>query len=78
MPDMNLQKMKSVTVENIESSATETGKSSGASECNSFKKSSKYQVNGKIFMVEPVFQECGNKTIGSILVKLMQTDAENT
>lgn len=43
-----------------------------------FEKASKYQVDGKVFMVEPVFQKSGNETIGTILVKLMQSDTGNT
>lgn len=43
-----------------------------------FEKASKYQVDGKVFMVEPVFQESGNETIGTILIKLMQADTGKT
>lgn len=43
-----------------------------------FEKASSYQVDGKVFMVEPVFQKSGNETIGTILVKLMQADAGST
>ncbi|ADU26189.1 hypothetical protein [Ethanoligenens harbinense] len=40
-----------------------------------FERASRYQVDGKAFMVEPFFQISGNETIGTILVKLMQADA---
>ena len=33
-----------------------------------------YQVNGKSFIVTPVFRQEGTETLGSVLVKLMRTD----
>ena len=33
-----------------------------------------YQVEGKTFIVEPVFQSEGQETIGTVLLKLMQSD----
>lgn len=50
----------------------------GAAGRSPFEKASKYQVDGKVFMVEPIFQESGNETIGTILVKLMQADTGKT
>lgn len=49
----------------------------GAAGRSPFEKASQYQVDGKVFMVEPVFQTSGNETIGTILVKLMQADVGN-
>lgn len=83
MPVMNLEQMKKenvvggIIIESAKSSATQTGRPPGVSGHNPFEKSSKYRVDGKIFMVEPVFQESGSETIGTILVKLMQADAGN-
>lgn len=58
-------------------STTRTGKLTGVSGRSPFE-TSKYQVDGKVFMVEPVFQESGSETIGTILVKLMQADLGST
>ena len=33
-----------------------------------------YQVDGKSFIVTPVFRQKGTETLGSVLVKLMRTD----
>lgn len=39
-------------------------------------KSSTYKVDGKTFIVKPVFQTDGHDTLGTVLIKLMQADAE--
>ena len=43
---------------------------------NSIKASSTYQVDGKVFIVTPVFREAASETLGDILLKLMKS--ENT
>ena len=35
---------------------------------------STYHVSGKSFIVTPVFRQQGKETLGSVLVKLIQTD----
>lgn len=74
MPVTNIDQKKSMTEESKQSFAARTGRPPGGSRRNPFEESSKYRVDGKIFMVEPVFQESGSETIGTILVKLMQAD----
>ena len=39
-------------------------------------KTSTYKVDGKTFIVEPVFQTEGHDTLGTILIRLMKTDAD--
>lgn len=36
-----------------------------------------YTVEGKTFIVEPVFKKDSTDTVGSILMRLMQSDREN-
>jgi hypothetical protein len=36
-----------------------------------------YTVDGKTFIVEPVFKNDSKDTVGSILMRLMQSDREN-
>ncbi len=36
-----------------------------------------YRVNGRSFVVEPVFKKEQTTTIGDILLRLMQADSEN-
>jgi hypothetical protein len=36
---------------------------------------SSYHVDGKRFIVTPVFRSKGSETLGSVLLKLMQTEA---
>jgi hypothetical protein len=43
---------------------------------NSIEASSTYQVDGKVFVVTPVFREAASETLGDILLKLMKS--ENT
>ncbi len=33
-----------------------------------------YQVDGRTFIVEPVFQTSGQETIGTVLLKLMKSE----
>ncbi|MVB11598.1 hypothetical protein CAFE_23190 [Caprobacter fermentans] len=39
-------------------------------------KTSTYKVDGKTFIVEPVFKTEGHDTLGTILIKLMRADAD--
>lgn len=39
-------------------------------------KTSTYKVDGKTFIVEPVFQTEGHDTLGTILIRLMKADAD--
>lgn len=48
----------------------------GASGHNRLDKTSTYRVDGKTFIVEPVFQTEGHDTLGSILIRLMRADAD--
>lgn len=57
------------------SAASTGGPPSGHDWRGDLEKSSTYNVDGKKFIVEPVFRQDGHETIGTILVKLMQSDA---
>ena len=46
----------------------------GVSEQNHLVQKSTYQVDGKMFIVEPVFKPDAKETVGMILVNLMRTD----
>lgn len=46
----------------------------GASGKNAIDKVSTYKVNGKTFIVQPVFQPEGQDTIGTILLRLMRAE----
>ena len=46
----------------------------GASGKNAIDKVSTYKVDGKTFIVQPVFQPEGQDTIGSILLRLMRAE----
>lgn len=41
---------------------------------NSIEDSSTYQVDGKVFIVTPVFRNEASETLGDILLKLMKTE----
>ena len=41
---------------------------------NSIEDSSTYQVDGKVFIITPVFRHVASETLGDILLKLMKTD----
>lgn len=41
---------------------------------NSIEASSTYQVDGKVFIVTPVFRDESSETLGDILLKLMRTE----
>lgn len=57
------------------SAASTGGQPSGHDRRGDLGKTSTYQVDGKQFIVEPVFRQDGRETIGTILVRLMQSDA---
>ena len=44
---------------------------------NSLEQTTTYTIGGKTFIVEPVFKEDSKDTVGSILMRLMQSDREN-
>lgn len=44
------------------------------SEAKSMKKVTTYMIDGKKFIVTPVFREDGNETFGSILMRLMKSE----
>ena len=43
---------------------------------SSLDKTTTYTIKGKTFIVEPVFKEDSKDTVGSILMRLMQSDRE--
>ena len=49
--------------------------SNRASEAKSMKKVTTYMIDGKKFIVTPVFREDGRETLGSILMRLMKSEA---
>ncbi len=58
------------------SSAYNSNIPSGVSRRNRLDKTSTYKVDGKTFIVKPVFQTEGHDTLGTILIKLMRADAD--
>ena len=44
------------------------------SKAKSMKKETTYTIDGKRFIVTPVFREDGRETFGSILMRLMQSE----
>ena len=48
----------------------------GASGRSRLDKTSTYKVDGKTFIVEPVFQTEGHDTLGTILMRLMKADTD--
>lgn len=44
------------------------------SEVKSMKKETTYTIDGKKFIVTPVFREDGRETFGSILIRLMKSE----
>ena len=48
--------------------------SNRVSEAKSIKKVTTYMINGKRFIVTPVFREDGHETFGSILMRLMKSE----
>ncbi|MFT8888047.1 MAG: hypothetical protein ABF904_04445 [Ethanoligenens sp.] len=60
---------------NAKKSICASNNSSGVTGRNPLEKSSTYKIDGKAFIVEPVFRQDGSETLGTILVKLMKADA---
>lgn len=60
-------------MENVKSTACKHTKSSNVA--YRLDESSAYKMDGKTFIVEPVFKQDAKETIGTILVNLMRTDA---
>lgn len=48
--------------------------SNRASEANFMKEVTTYMIDGKKFIVTPVFREDGRETFGSILMRLMKSE----
>ena len=63
-------------MENTRTAVSNNNIPPGASGCNRLDKTSTYKVDGKTFIVEPVFQTDGHDTLGTILIKLMRADAD--
>ncbi len=60
---------------NAKSTSCEKRKLPDLSDQNHLAQKSIYQVDGKTFVVEPVFKPDAMETVGTILVNLMRTDA---
>ncbi len=63
-------------MKNMKSAACNSNIPPGVSEHNRLDKTSTYKVNGKAFIVEPVFQTEGHDTLGTVLIRLMRADAD--
>ncbi len=63
-------------MENTNSSACNSNIPSGVSGRNHLDKTSTYKVDGKTFIVEPIFQTEGHDTLGTVLIRLMRADAD--
>ena len=67
---------EAITMKNMKSAACNSNIPPGVSEHNRLDKTSTYKVNGKAFIVEPVFQTEGHDTLGTVLIRLMRADAD--
>lgn len=63
-------------MENTKTAVRNRNIPSGASGRNRIDKTSTYKVDGKTFIVEPVFQTEGHDTLGTVLIRLMRADAD--
>lgn len=63
-------------MKNTKSSACNSNIPPGVSGRNRLDKTSTYKVDGKTFIVEPVFQTEGHDTLGTVLIRLMRADAD--
>lgn len=59
------------------SNKSNNGKMLGASGQSPLEDTRSYTVQGKTFVVEPVFKEGAKETVGTILLRLIQSDNEN-
>lgn len=48
----------------------------GASEQNPLEDTRSYNIQGKTFVVEPVFKESAKDTVATVLLRLIQSDTE--
>lgn len=55
-------------------SESNNGKMPGASGQNPLEDTRTYTIQGKTFIVEPVFKEDTGETVGTILLRLIQSD----
>ncbi len=65
-------------MENLKTTDYENNIPPGASGRNRLDKTSTYKVDGKTFIVEPVFQTDGRDTLGTVLMRLMKADADQS
>lgn len=65
-----------IMVENTRTTACNSNIPPGVSGRNRLDETSTYKVDGKTFIVEPVFQKDGHDTLGTILIRLMRADAD--
>lgn len=63
-------------MENTKTAVRNSNIPPGASGRNHLDNTSTYKVDGKTFIVEPVFQKDGHDTLGTILMRLMRADAD--
>lgn len=63
-------------MENTKTAVCKDNMPPGAFGRNRLDKSSTYKVDGKTFIVKPIFQTDGHDTLGTVLIKLMQADAD--
>lgn len=56
------------------SNESNNGKMPGASGQNPLEDTRTYTIQGKTFVVEPVFKENAQETVGTILLRLIQSD----
>ena len=65
-----------ITVKKTKATAYNSNIPPGTSGRNRLDQTSTYKVDGKTFIVEPVFQTEGHDTLGTILIRLMRADAD--
>ncbi|MDL2218640.1 transposon-encoded TnpW family protein [Christensenellaceae bacterium OttesenSCG-928-M15] len=58
------------------SNESNNGKLPGASGQSPLEDTRTYTVQGKTFVVEPVFKEGAKETVGTVLLRLIQSDVE--
>lgn len=58
------------------SNESNNGKSPGASGQSPLEDTRTYTVQGKTFIVKPIFKEGAKETVGTVLLRLIQSDVE--
>lgn len=58
------------------SNKSNNGKMSGVAGQNPLEDTRTYSIQGKTFVVEPVFKEGAKETVGTVLLRLIQSDVE--